>query len=177
MRAPHPSPEKHLLPLAIQPSSPPKWTILQRHLFGCISKSRPPMKARRPVYWSSHRALPHEAMFCQWTWWESGLQSRLEKWTSSSFAIKMISRINPRKKINNTTTQTTRSSTAIHWDHHPHWIPCQHHLNLPTKLTIWTNSNSSNVILILQNDIYLPYESSNNEYRQQDHSNNALFNS
>ena len=34
-------------------------------------------------------------------------------------------------------------------------------LNLPTKLTIWTNS--SNVILILQNDIYLPYESSNKE--------------
>ena len=35
----------------------PKWTILQRHLFGCISITRRPMKARRPVYWSSHRDL------------------------------------------------------------------------------------------------------------------------
>ena len=75
---------------AIKPSSPPKWTILQRHLFSRISKTRRPMKTKLEVSWSSHRDLSNGVRFDQLTRSDTGLQSRLEKWTSSSFAFAQI---------------------------------------------------------------------------------------
>ena len=91
----YPSPKKQLLPLAIKPSSPPKMDDFTASPFWTYIQNQTSNEGEETSFLKLSSSSTQWSNVCQWTRSESLLQSRLEKWMSSSFAFALASKWYP----------------------------------------------------------------------------------